>query len=82
VAASADERHCHAVAGTPFANALTYRLHDAGQLVPGHVRQHDIRIVSLPAVPVTQADAGGHDLENDTALRQHRIGDLLNFGRR
>ena len=75
--AAAHEGQRHALADFPAAHFLA-DLHDyPGQLVPGHVRQSDIRIVPHPAVPVAAADAVGFHLD-DHAMRFRRwIGNVL-----
>ena len=66
----------------PPRNALTYDLNDAGQLMPRNMGQHDVRVISLPAVPVAAANAARHDPQNYAAVTRHRVRYLLNLGRR
>ena len=46
----------------------------AGQLVPGNVRQRDVRVVPLPRVPVAAAHPRGRDGDHDPVCRRLRIG--------
>jgi hypothetical protein len=77
VAATTDEWQRYPVAGAPVIDSLAHGLHDSRQLMPGNVGHHDIRIVSLPAVPVAQADAARHYLQHYAAFRRDRIRNLL-----
>ncbi|BFO21664.1 hypothetical protein SHKM778_80520 [Streptomyces sp. KM77-8] len=47
----------------------------------GHVREGDVRVVALPAVPVAAAQAGGLDTDHDPVLRRLRVRDLPHLGR-
>jgi hypothetical protein len=49
--------------------------------MPGNVRQLDVRIVSLPAVPVAAANAARHDLQHDTVSVGYWVRYPLDFGR-
>ena len=80
VAATPNKWNGNPVTDLPPRNALTNRLDDAGQLVTGNVWQRYVRIVSLPAVPVTPANTTRHDPENDAAVDGYRIRYLLNLG--
>ena len=64
VAAAAAERHGHAVADGEAVHLGPGLDDHAAQLVPGHVRQHDRRVVAHPAVPVAAAHAGGAHLDD------------------
>ena len=75
--AAADEGQRHALALPPAPHALAYLGDYAGQLVPRHVRQLDIRIMAHPAVPVAAAQACGLDLDDEPQLARARVGDLL-----
>ncbi|MDR8774012.1 hypothetical protein FEP92_04419 [Burkholderia multivorans] len=75
-AAASDERHGHAVAGLPARDVRTGRDDHACQFVSRHVRQHDVRIVPHPAVPVAAADAGRLHLDHDAVRRGRRVRDL------
>jgi hypothetical protein len=79
VAAATNERQRDPITDAPRRHALTDRLYDACEFVPGHMRQHDIRVVPLPAVPVAETHAARHDLENDAASGCYRVRDLLDF---
>ena len=73
-AARGDERRGDAVADPPACHAGTDRDHGAGELVPGNVRQHDVRVVALPRVPVAAAHPRGRDGDHDAVCRRLRIG--------
>ena len=68
------------VTDLPSRNALANRFDDPGQLVARNVWQRYVRIVSLPAMPVTPANTTRHDFQNDAVVDGHRIRDLLNLG--
>ena len=80
-AAGAHERDGDPVADPPPAYAVADRRHGAGQLVAGHVRQHDVGVVPLPGVPVAPADPGGADLDDDPAGRRLPVRDLADVER-
>ena len=44
----------------------------AGQLVPGDVRQRDVRVVAHPAVPVAAAQAGRPDRQQNATRPRRR----------
>jgi hypothetical protein len=71
--AAAAERHRHPVAGREAANLRPDRLDHPGQLVAGHVRQRDRRVMAHPAVPVAPADPGRPDRHHDPVTRGSRI---------
>ncbi len=79
--AGADERHGGPVPGPPAHDPGAHRLHHAGEFVPGHVRQHDVRIVPHPPVPVAAAQPGRLDAHHDPARGRNRIGHLEDLGR-
>ncbi len=79
--AGADERHGDPVAGPPPSHPGAHRLDDPGEFVAGHVRQGDVGVVPLPAVPVAAAQPRGLDPHDDPVLRRLRIGDLPHLGR-
>jgi hypothetical protein len=72
-AAGADERHGHPVTDPPTADLGADARDRPRQLVPRHVREHDVGVVPLPAVPVAAADAGGAHPHHDPGRR--RLGD-------
>ena len=80
-AAGADEGGGHAVAGAPAGHRLAGRLDDAGEFVAGDVREGDVGVVTLPAVPVAAAEAGGFDPDDDSVRRGHRVRHLPYLGR-
>jgi hypothetical protein len=49
----------------------------ARQFVPRHMGQDNVGIVSHPAMPVAEAEAGGFDSDDDTVGIGYGIGDLL-----
>ena len=53
---------------------------DAGELVPGHVRQPDVRVVTHPAVPVAAAQTGGLDTYDHAVARARRVGHVEHGG--
>jgi hypothetical protein len=75
-AAGTDERHDHPLARLPAAHVRGDLDDSGGQFVAGHVRQRDVGIVTLPAVPVTAAQAGGLDLKDHPAGGHCRLGHL------
>ena len=77
-AAAADKRQGHPVAGGPTAHIFAHRGHNAGQLMPGHVRQMNIGVVPHPAVPVAAAQTGRHHLQDHTIWIRGRVRYLLN----
>ena len=56
----------------PAAHAGADRLDRAGELVARHVRQHDVGVVALPAVPVAAADPAGAHADHDATGRRTR----------
>ena len=76
-AAGADERHGHPVADPPAPHLSPDCVDGAGQLVARHVRQTHVGVMSLPAVPVAAADAGGTDPYDDPRRGGRRRGDVL-----
>jgi len=73
-AAGTDERHRHPVTRPPAGDLAAHLGDGAGQFMPGHVRQFDVRIVALPAVPVAATQAGGLDLHHHTVRPWCRVG--------
>ena len=65
----------------PFTDTLAHRLHNARQFMAGDMRQYNVRIVSLPAVPVAQANASRHHFNDYATGRRHRVRHLLDFER-
>lgn len=78
-ATSADKRYGNPVTHAPFGNALAHGLYYARQFMTRNMGQFDIRIMSLPAVPVTQADSAGHDLQHDTITTGYWVRQLFYF---
>ena len=71
--AGVHERHGHPVARPASARTSGADRRDrAGQLVPGHVRQDDVGVVALPAVPVAAADAARRHPDDDAVRRRVR----------
>ena len=62
------------VAHPSVSDVGTDRDHGAGELVPGNVRQRDVRVVPLPCVPVAAAHPRGRDGDHDAVCRRLRIG--------
>ena len=79
--AGVHERHGHPVADAPAPHARADRGHRAGQLVTGHVRQDDVRIVALPGVPVAAADPARRHPHDDAARRRLRSRHLAHLER-
>src|SRR5262249_57946168 len=75
--ARAHERDRDALAAAPALDARADLLDRARELVPGHVRQRDVRIVALPAVPVRPAQPGRVDPDDDATLGRLGLRDLL-----
>ena len=75
-AACAHEGHRDPVAGLPLAHAGSDGLDDAGELVPGHVRQVHVRVMAHPAVPVAAAHAGRLDADDGSVGVGHGHGDV------
>jgi hypothetical protein len=81
-AAPANKRHRNAVPGAPIVYMPADFLNNPGEFMAGDVRQFDIRVVPLPAVPVTAANTARHDPDDDTVGSGHGIRYLLDFGRK
>jgi hypothetical protein len=67
-----------------FAKSLDTGAHsfdDTRNLVPRHMRQRNVRIVTHPAMPVAAADAGCADPEHDAGIARLRIIDAADFDR-
>ena len=81
-AARAHERHGDLRRRAPSDRTCAPDLDDdPRQLVPGHVRERDVVVVPLPAVPVGAADAGRRDPQDDPVVGAGRRRDLAH-GRR
>jgi hypothetical protein len=78
VSAAGHEGHGHPLAALPILNVLAYLDDGAGQLVPWHMRQFDVGVVPLPAVPVAAADACGVHLQDDAVFGDNGIRNLGN----
>ncbi len=76
-AAPAHEGQRDALAHPPAGDLLAGGFHHAGQLVTGHVRQADVRVVAHPAVPVAAAQAGGLHAQDHSARAGRRVGHVL-----
>ena len=74
MAAAADERHRNPIADSPPRHTFADACDGAGELMTGHVRQHDVRIVPHPAMPVAPAKARGLDLDHQALGTGRRIG--------
>ena len=81
-AAPANKRHRNAVPGAPIVYMPADFLNDPGELMAGDVRQFNIRVVPLPAVPVATTDTARHDPDYDTVGGGLRVRHLLDFGRK
>ena len=81
-AAPANKRHRNAVPGAPVVYIPTDFLNDPGEFMAGDVRQFDVGVVPLPAVPVATTDTARHDPDYDTVSLGHRIRYLLDCGRK
>ena len=81
VAARADERHGHALAGSPPPHAGADGLDDPGELVAGDVREAaDVGVVADPAVPVRAAEPARVDADDRAEWRRSRIGTVSTVG--
>ena len=80
-AAAAHEGQVPPVKKMPQLNLGADGFDYAGQLMPGNVRNPDVRIVSHPAVPVAAAHAGGHDPDDNAIGRGDRVRHLLDGDR-
>ncbi len=76
VPASGHEGHGHSVAVFPVPYVFPYLDDCSGQFVPGHVREPDVRVVPLPAMPVAPADACGIHGQNDAVIGGCGVGDV------
>ena len=81
MSASADERHRDAVALLPACDVLSGRKHGARELVARHMRQHHIRVVPHPAMPVAPAQTRRLDLDHHAFCRGRRIRHVLHARR-
>ena len=68
-----DEGHRHAISPLPARHLSPHLLDHPGDLVPGHVGQHDVGIVAHPAVPVAPADPVRFDPHDHAVGRRLRI---------
>ncbi len=78
VAAPGHKRHGHPVVTFPVSYVFAYLDDRSGQLVPGHMGKPDVRVVSLPAMPVASADARGVHGQDDAVIGNFGIGDFRN----
>ena len=81
LATATDKWNGDPITNLPPRYALTNGLNDAGQLMPRNMWQHDVRVISLSAVPVAAANAARHDPQNHAAVTRSRIWHLLDLGR-
>jgi hypothetical protein len=79
--AATDKGYRYAIALFPKGNVLADSLNNSRQFVPRHVGKLDIRVMAHPAVPVTAANARGHDLDNNTVGLRRWIGKFYNSWR-
>src|SRR5690349_2852172 len=70
---AAHERNRHPITDPPARDARAHLGHDAGELMAGHVREHDVVVVTSPAVPVAAAQTGRLDLDDDATGRGRRL---------
>lgn len=75
-ATPADKGHRYTVADLPPGDVPANFRHDAGKLMPGNMRQLDVRIMPLPAVPVAAADAGAPHLYDHAVTLRRRVFDV------
>ena len=78
--AATNKRNCNPITHVPLADVLTNSLYYACQFMTRYVRQFYVRVISLPAVPVTQTDTACHDFEYHAIAARNWIRDLFNFG--
>ena len=69
--------HGDAITHPPTGYGRSHRLNSAGEFVPWNMWQMNIRIISLPTMPVTPANTTGHDFDDDTMGFRHRVKHLL-----
>ncbi|MNI08426.1 hypothetical protein D3C73_614640 [compost metagenome] len=74
MAAAGDEGYGDAIADLEAHHALALCRHLAGQFMARNMRQLDIRVMALPAVPVAAAEAGRANLDDNTAEGRLGIG--------
>jgi hypothetical protein len=77
--AAADERDRNPIADSPLGNRPANRFHDTGKLMARDVRQYDVWVVPLPAMPVAQANTARHHLEDHAVAARHRVLNVLNL---
>ena len=78
---AADKGNRDAIASLPAYHLASHRGDSAGKLVTRHMRQHDIGIMSHPAMPVAAAQAGRLDLDDHAFKLGGGIGDFGQDGR-
>jgi len=76
-AAPGDERNRHPVSLPPAPDVTPDLHHDTGDLVTGHMGEHDVRIVAYPTVPVASADPVGLHAEDHSVRCRLRIRERL-----
>ena len=79
-AAADGEGHGDAFAHASLAHLLAHGHDLAGQLMAGHMGQHDVRVVAGPAVPIAAADAVGLDADHHAVVGGGGVGDGLEGG--
>jgi len=76
VATACHEGHGDSLPWFPILDILANFNNSAGKFVSWYMRKHDIRIVSLPPMPIATADASCIDFEYDAIVRSYRIRDI------
>ena len=77
--AATDERDGHPVADLPLTDLGPHLDHPPGELMTGHMREHDLLIMSGPRMPITPAHPGGHHSDHHPAGGGRRLGYLPNL---
>src|SRR5690349_8925976 len=79
--ARAHERNRYPLAAAPPPHVPADPFDRPRELVPGHVRQLDVRIVAAPAMPVGATEPGRLDAQDDAVDRAIGLGDHLHRDR-
>jgi len=74
-----DEWRRHPIPDRPAGDPGTNRGDRPSQLVTRHMRQHDVRVMPHPPVPVGPAQPSGLDLQDHRCLGSLRLRDLPHF---
>jgi len=77
--AAADERDSHPVADPTPTDLGTHLDHRPGELMTGHMREHDLFKMSGPRVPITAAHPGGHHSDHHAVDRDAGLGHVPNL---